>query len=289
MTTPSPNTKSVVDRSIVVILPYPDDTPSRRDGIDADVERKHRLYGTQLLFAATTLEKLDASTYATACVMFHRFLHRVSLKKFSVWGVALGSLLLATKVEDGPQQRTIRALVLVFDHLYRKRRGCIPVGQSTDKPNETSKESGGGDVSNVLPMSKFGPVWKEWYDVVLEMENHILRELGFTVYWIPDKHPHKFVWEFIRLLFGLENVEITQTGENNEVAKEGDVEPSNNHHHELAQRVWDYCNDSCRLDLCVRFDPGVIVSRHEGTIFTMFSMLGFMLSVVSLPSQAPSL
>jgi hypothetical protein len=32
----------------------------------------------------------------------------------------------------------------------------------------------------ILPMSKLGPVWKEWYEVVfLEMENHILREVDY--------------------------------------------------------------------------------------------------------------
>lgn len=29
---------------------------------------------------------------------------------------------------------------------------------------------------------------------------------------------------------------------------------------QLAQRSWEYCNDSYRLDLCVRFDSEVIVS-----------------------------
>lgn len=261
--TATPAPKSVVDRSIVVILSDPDDTPSRRRGISADVERKHRLYGTSLLAAATTLQKLNASTYATACTIFHRFYHRVSLTEYSVWSVALGSLLLATKVEDGLQQRTIHSLVLVFDHLYRKRRGCIVSASSSDKninnENDTPQETN----NKVLPMSKMGPAWEDWYKVVLEMENNILREVGFTLYWIPDSHPHKFLWEFLRLLFGLKRAEI---GPNATVtilegeAKEGGEETTaeGQHHHKLAQRAWNYCNDSCRLDLCVRFDSEVI-------------------------------
>ena len=252
--------KTVVDRSIVVILPDPDDTPSRRQGISAEVERQHRLYGTSLLAAATTLQRLHASTYATACTIFHRMYHRVSLTQYSVWNVALGSLLLATKVEDGPQQRTVRSLVLVVDHLYRKRRGCIP------HHDDSTSNSG-----KVLPMSKLGPVWKEWYEVALEMENHILRELGFTVYWIPDSHPHKFLWEFLKQLFGLQQVTIVAP--NGVEEKEGtQQEGEPQHHHELAQRAWNYCNDACRLDLCVHFDSEIIVSHCLWCVFACSSI-----------------
>jgi cyclin L len=257
---------SVVDRSVVPILPTPDpdDTPSRRNGVAADVERSHRLYGTCLLAAATRLEKLTASTYASACTIFHRFYHRASLTQYSVWSVAMGSLLLATKIEDGPQQRTIRSIVLVFDHLYRKRR-CAAALQP-----------------QVLPMPKLGPVWKEYYDHVLEMENQILRELGFTLYWIPDSHPHKFLWEFLRLLFGLPLLEpapildtstttialetaaaAAATAESMDTNTKQEEKPNpekETRHYELAQRAWNYCNDSCRLDLCVRYDSEVIVS-----------------------------
>jgi cyclin L len=247
---------SVVDRSVVPILPTPDpdDTPSRRKGVTADVERRHRLHGTCLIAAATQLEKLTASTYASACTIFHRFYHRASLTQYSVWSVAMGSLLLATKIEDGPQQRTIRSIVLVFDHLYRKRRCAAAALQP-----------------QVLPMSKLGPVWKEYYEHILQMENQILRELGFTLYWIPDSHPHKFLWEFLSLLFGLlvlEPVPILATAttvaatESIDTTKQGETPNPDREtrHYELAQRAWNYCNDSCRLDLCVRFDSEVIVS-----------------------------
>jgi hypothetical protein len=243
-----------VDRSVAPILPEPDNTHSFREGISPDVEQKHRLYGTSLLSAACHLLKLeDASTYATACTIFHRFYHRISLRKHCVWSVAMASLLLATKTEDGPQQRNVRTIILTFDHLYRKRRGCI----SEEVPPE----------KRVLAMPKLGPVWKEYYELVLDMENRILRELGFTLYWIPDSHPHKFLWEFFRVLFQLEERPqpgSSETTEGPEIngGDEGDNKQNNTHNkqHELAQRAWNYCNDSCRSDLCVRFQPEVIVS-----------------------------
>jgi cyclin L len=237
--------KSVVDRSVVIVLPNPDDTASRRDGVSVAVERTHRLYGTSLLAAATKLMKLNASTYATACTIFHRFYYRVSLTQHCAWSVAMASMLLATKVEDGPQQRTIRHIIVVFDHLYRKRRKFIP--ETTDPQ------------SKVLPLNKLGPVWKEYCELILEMESQIMREMGFVFYFIPDSHPHKFLWEFLRVLLGLEQVDPAQAvmvPENN-----NDHEPRiETRHAELAQRAWNYCNDSCRLDLCVRFDSEVIVS-----------------------------
>ncbi|CAB9514755.1 Cyclin [Seminavis robusta] len=274
-TSDDPVVMSVVDRSIVPILSTAHETPSRRHGISAEVERTHRLYGTSLLYAATKLQKLNASTYATACTIFHRFYHRVSLTKYNVWSVAMASLLLATKVQDGPQQRTIRSIVLFFDHLYRKRRHLII----------STKDS-----SSVPSMSKLGPVWKEYYENVVEMENQVLRELGFTLYWIPDAHPHKFLWEFVRILLGLEPVPIadnsTSSGDDNQADANKDGETVNEtadeknndnnksgkdekgeetngnkreiRHFALAQRAWSYCNDSCRLDLCVRFDSEVI-------------------------------
>jgi hypothetical protein len=240
-------TKSVVDRSVVSLLPNPDDTPSLRDGVMPDVERKHRLYGTSLLSAACNLLKLeDASTYATACTIFHRFYHRVSLTQHCVWSIAMASLFLATKVEDGAQQRNVRTLILTFDHLYRKRRGCLKGEIQQDK--------------RVLPMPKLGPVWKEYYELVLDMEHRILRELGFTFYWVPDSHPHKFLWEFLRLLFQLEERHVgTEEGSEMNGGGENENASQKQQHHELAQRAWNYCNDSCRLDLCVRFDSEVIV------------------------------
>ena len=232
MTGGTNDTKSVVDRSVVAILSKPDDTPSRRQGVSVQVERTHRLYGTSLLSAAVTLLKLNASTYATSCTIFHRFYHRVSLTQHCVWSAAMGSLLLATKVEDGPQQRTIRHILIVMDHLYRKRRGLLQ-----------------NDQNKVLPLNKLGPIWKEWYDQIIQMENHILREMGFTFYFIPNAHPHKFVWEFLRVLLDLDKIDPTNLDQQDDKQKQ---------HSELAQRVWNYCNDSCRLDLCVRFDPEVI-------------------------------
>lgn len=61
--------------------------------------------------------------------------------------------------------------------------------------------------------------------VLFDVERVILKELGFSFYNIMD-HPHKFILYYIKIL--------DDKGE-------------------LAQRAWNYINDSLRLDCCVRY------------------------------------
>jgi hypothetical protein len=80
-----------------------------------------------------------------------------------------------------------------------------------------------------------GAVYKEWHDTVVEAEAVVLRQLGFTLYWIPDSHPHKFTMHFLEVLHLLDNTKV-------------------------ARKAWEYSNQSLKLDLCVRFDASAIAS-----------------------------
>lgn len=64
----------------------------------------------------------------------------------------------------------------------------------------------------------------------MTMERYLLKELGFSFYDIIE-HPHKYLLYYVKVLNGNE---------------------------ELAQRAWNYLNDSMRLDLCLRYETATI-------------------------------
>lgn len=238
--------RSLLDRSVVVLLEDDalDDTPSRKDGISANVERLHRLQGTSLIFSASHLiDELSADSYATACCIFHRFFHQVSLKECDVWSVAMASTQLAAKMHE--KQVSLRQILLAFSHQFRKRRLVLVKEQGDcerilEQPSIAASEMAPASFNDKLKklkevpaFSPTGPHFKEWHDTAVNAENRILRQLGFTLYWIPDHHPHKFLLHFLQIL------EIDNDKE-------------------FASAVWNYCNDICRLDLCVRFEADIL-------------------------------
>lgn len=235
---------TLLDRSVEIVLKGP--TASARQGISAETERLHSYHGTSLIYDASQLLSLGASTFATACTTFHRFYHQCSLTEYDVWSVAMASTLLATKLEEEPH--AIKPIIHAYSHLYRKRI-LILLASSTTENEKIQQHSSCVCLSNAtllsldekerrlsqIPLpSRMGPVYEAWHDQISKMEAILLRQLGFTLHWISDAHPHKFILYFFGVL------ELTKNTE-------------------LAQRAWDYCNDSCRLNLCVMYSGEVIV------------------------------
>ena len=203
--------KSVVDRSMVPILKDVSSTPSSKRNVSWKVERLHRLHGTSLIADACELLRTENMLYATACTIFHRFYHRISICEVDVWSAAMASLLLSSKMEEEPQR--LHNILLVFVHLYRKRRQFHPsnsssndeqllscISQSTNASKQTDAEKEHALRNHMKPFSPISRPFKEWKEALIHTENIILRQLGFTLHWIPDSHPHKFLLYFIRVL-----------------------------------------------------------------------------------------
>lgn len=276
---------SIIDSTLHTILPPPSvaqqwrsTTPSSLEGISPKLEFLHRLHGTSLLQDACTLLHLSPSTYATSTTIFHHFYHRVSLTKYDVWSTSLACLLLATKLEE--EARSIRTIIITFTHIYRRRRlrinddmdisygyaDCEVLASTfTDTEKENVLRSG----NRAIIMAAGGKVYSIWKERLMKMEYVILSAFGFTLFWVSEVHSHKFLLYFCRVLEtdakdGRKNDDGVGDGSNGSGGSSG-----------IAQKAWNYCNDSCSLDLCVRFDPEVIVSYwlHSSLCFIVHRSL----------------
>lgn len=246
------NKLSRLDRTISVLIENPDQTASREFGISPTTERIHRLHGTSIILQSSRGLGLGASSFATACIIFHRFLHSVSLTKHDVWSVALCCTLLSAKLEEEP--KSLKQIIEEYNKIYARRLSLVDHVNNHDNENDYESESAlirSSNYSAVIPLlekqrrdicenhlpqhlNKFGPVFKEWHAQISKMESIILRQLGFTFYWISDSLPQKFIFHFCKAL-ELKDKKVTA-------------------------RAWNYCNDSFRLDLSIRYRPEVIAA-----------------------------
>ena len=260
----------VVDRTLHPLLTtqqqQPSITPSSSSSsVSPATERLHRLHGTSLIQSACALLGLSPSCTATACTIFHRLYHRMSLRDMDVWSASMGCVLLASKVEECP--RRIREIITVFVHLYRRRR--LEVGW--DRGGTTSNDDNNTDGKkrrrltdeeklNLLryqhPLMPNSRLYKEWSEALTKAETEILRQLGFTLYWIPDHHPHKFILYFVRVL-GLDGDDSNGGSSSGDGAAENNANGDGNDIN-VTQRAWNYCNDASLLDLSVRYEPEIV-------------------------------
>lgn len=104
-----------------------DNSPSKRDGVPADVERRYRVFACELVQECGILLDLPQVVMATAQTLVHRFYYSRSLREFDAHIVALGVLFLASKVEEKP--RRMRDILNVCYHvkLQRQRRRAKPL------------------------------------------------------------------------------------------------------------------------------------------------------------------
>ncbi|KAG8840469.1 hypothetical protein FRC20_005585, partial [Serendipita sp. 405] len=75
-------------------------TPSRKDGIPADLEDDLRAYGAKMIQQAGVLLKQKQVAMSTAQVLFQRFWYTSSLEKYGIAEIGMGALYLASKLEE---------------------------------------------------------------------------------------------------------------------------------------------------------------------------------------------
>ncbi|KAL9933122.1 hypothetical protein V8E36_007840 [Tilletia maclaganii] len=259
------------------------ETPSRADGIPADLEEELRVYGCQLIQQAGILIHLPQVAMATAQVLYQRFWYVSSMKHFSIKDISMGALFLACKLEE--QTVRLRDLLNVFDYLIERAlhisrlnpgpralelRGIIEVGdvaamrgklRSTTIPDlsasqgHDSKQSGKraasgsdpvGDLAfQYTPSSYFSQDFYDSRDALVVAEMQILKRLGFNV---------QVVLPFATLVNYLKLLGLTDPSAGITDASER-VDPSTP---SFAQRAWSYLNDALQTPLYCQYPPHIL-------------------------------
>ncbi|XP_053617875.1 cyclin-L1 [Plodia interpunctella] len=157
------------------------ETPSQADGLDTETETDLRILGCELIQTAGILLKLPQVAMATGQIYLQRFYYSKSFVRFPMETMAMGSIYLASKVEEKPCR--IRDVINVFHHIKQVR------GQKTISPLIVDQ--------NYIEMK----------NQVIKAERRILKELGFCVH---VKHPHKLIVVYLQLLQYEKNRQLMQ-------------------------------------------------------------------------------
>ena len=170
-------------------------SPSVLDGLGILEETNQRVFGCDIIADAFSsinarerggVKALGVSVSMTAMAIFHRFFWVRSLTRYDPFTVAMGSFLLASKVEESP--RILREIILTFHAIYLKRKG--------------------------LPFKELdvgGRFYNDWKTELIKIERFLLKDIGFSLYEITD-HPHRFILYVVKVLHG--SKELTQSAWN---------------------------------------------------------------------------
>ncbi|TFK29773.1 cyclin-like protein [Coprinopsis marcescibilis] len=159
-------------------------SPSRQDGVPADLEEDLRTYGCKLIHQAGILLHQKQVAIATAQILFQRFWYVSSMKNFGVGDIGMGALYLSSKLEECPLR--MRDIINVYDLLLQKAAHSI--GPKAGQPFQ------------YYPMSYFGDTFYQMKEALVVSEMQMLKRLGFNVH---VTLPYNTLINYLRLL-GLE-------------------------------------------------------------------------------------
>eukprot|EP01080_Neovahlkampfia_damariscottae_P009784 gene9784-2110_t len=147
------------------------ETPSKKNGISSEEEKKQRIYGCQLIQRASMLLRLPQAVIVRAQILFHRFYMVVSMKEFDVILACLGCIFLASKLEEN-----LRKVFEIISVVYR----------IIQREND-----------NVESFAKFDIL--KLKEKVVFAEQYILQKIAFS---LSVDCPHKFILIYINIVGG---------------------------------------------------------------------------------------
>ena len=187
-------------------------SPSAKDGVSGDVERRLRRYGCSLIWQACHRldlpSPLSMGVYATASSLLQRFYCKSSFAEYDVRIMAPALFWMSCKLEeaidcdDSSKLRLRDVLVMFYD--------CICRGPGTDR--------------KVYLLNVYSPFYASFKDAVIKAERDMLRCFGFVMH---VEHAAPFV-----LTLGAQLGMASQK--------------------HVLQTAYEIASDSLRTTLCVR-------------------------------------
>lgn len=163
-------------------------TPTTKDGLSYHLEIELRALGCQIIQQVGVLLRLPQRTMAVAQVFFQRFWFTSSMCDFSASEVAMGALLLSTKLEE--TQISLRLLINAFHFVefhVRKRHPFPHEATVNDHCSETEtgfpheKSSTKSTSATYHAPAYDSDELSRLRDAVVVSEMQILKRLGFHV------------------------------------------------------------------------------------------------------------
>lgn len=197
--------------------------PSWVDGIPPDLEEELCVFGCQQIQQAGILLHLPQVAMGCAQVLFQRFWFVSSMRQFSMMDIAMGAVLLASKLAEDPLR--LRDVLLVFDYLEQRARHVahhVPGPRLRESQQSSS-------AAHILPFTYkpsgyYSDAYYDAKDAIVVAEMQILKRLGFDV---QVTLPHALMINYLQIL-GIVDHELEILGT-----------PST-----AAQVAWGYLNDA---------------------------------------------
>ncbi|SPO26370.1 uncharacterized protein UTRI_03959 [Ustilago trichophora] len=238
-------------------------TPSMTDGLSYDLEMELRALGCQIIQQVGILLRLPQRTMAVAQVFFQRFWFTSSMCDFSASEIAMGALLLATKLEE--TQIRLRHLINAFhyvDYHISKNRHLSPdwtPSSREDRSNVSLASSADSLAPPYCAPAYDSAELSRLRDAVVVSEMQILKRLGFHV---QVTLPYALLVNYLQAL-GLTDSNLKVTVKPHfcwspENATPPPIDKASSQPVTLAQCAWSFLNDALQTPVLCIFGPHIV-------------------------------